>query len=120
MRHKQEVEVSSLFQSRLKSSDNPSKLVEEVISENDILSLLHKYDYWDNTRGEIYSTLIDEIEVDNEGNGYMNIQYDVDYYFGCADVNRSDEAHMTIDIELKGQILVLTGENEEIREPDEY
>lgn len=120
MKHKHEIEVSSLFRNQLKKSSTPEKLIKEVISEHDILSLLNQYDYWAGTRGDIYSADIINMEINNEGHGYMEVEYEVHYYFGCDDMNTESEETMIIDIEFQGNTIILTGENEEVRDPDDY
>ena len=120
MSHKQEIEVSSLFKNRLSESSDPGELVKEVITEEEINNLLNQYDHWAGARGDIYNAEIINIEVDKTGTGFMEVEYEVHYYFGCDDMNKEYEEDMIIDIELQGNTIILTGINEVIREPDEY
>lgn len=109
-----EVAVSSLFASRLADSENPEDEILKVISPEEIIALL---DYiHDNYPGfeRIDSLTIDSSDIDNEGNGSIEVGYDVVYLdFNSGDID-TDKRSMNIGVEYDQQVTItLTGEEDD-------
>lgn len=108
------------------TDDERFKLVLEEINYidrdsniNNIEKLLFKYDY---DTGSIQSVEIIDVDISKDGNGFLFVEYEVYYYFGCDDFDRTDEEDMQINISINfrnGEITI-TGEEEQERLPDEY
>jgi hypothetical protein len=112
---------------RLAKTDNERyNLLLEEIDDTDvddyygnIEQLLFNYDYG---HGTIQNVEITDGEVSKDGKGVLNVEFEVDYYFGCDDYNRTDEDNMQIGVSINfknGEITII-GEEEQERLPDEY
>lgn len=101
---------------------NDENAIKEVFENylSDIESLLNRYDHYAGTHGDICNAEI--VEVFTGDDLGINVNYEVFYYFGCADQDTTSEEYMTIDIvvDYKNQTATLTGEDRAEREPDEY
>ena len=109
-----------------KTDDERYNLLLEEIDDTDvddnhgnIEQLLFNYDYG---HGTIQNVEITDGEVSKDGKGVLNVEFEVYYYFGCDDYNRTDEDNMQIGVSINfknGEITII-GEEEQERLPDEY
>ena len=98
------------------------KRVEKEISESDLDNLIQGYSSCFDVRAQVMNSTINGGEMDSMTSGCLYVDYDLDYYLGCRDINHTDDEQMTISIsinEITGTI-TLTGEDIPVREPDEY
>jgi len=84
-----------------------------------IEQLLFNYDYG---HGTIQNIEITDGEISEDGKGVLSVEYEIYYYFGCDNFNRTDEDNMPISVSVnfKNGNIVITGEEEQERLPDEY
>ena len=110
---------------KAQSDDERYNLLIKEDVETEIESLLANYDHYLDTTGEVCGVEIIDGEINSKGIGYLSVEYQVDYYYGCTDQNTTTEEEMTIDVSLNlssGEI-ILTGEDRQDRqerEPDDY
>lgn len=109
-----------------KTDDERYNLLLEEIDDTDvddyhgnIKQLLFNYDYG---HGTIQNVEITDGEVSKDGKGVLNVEFEVYYYFGCDDYNRTDEDNMQIGVSInfKNGEITITGVEEQERLPDEY
>lgn len=86
---------------------------------NTIERLLFNYDF---DTGSIHNVEIVDGEISKEGKGVLNVEFEVYYYFGCDDINRTDndEMEIKVSINLRNGEITLIGEEQQERLPDEY
>jgi hypothetical protein len=73
-------------------------------------------------KGGDVSYSISDLEVDEEGQGYMIVDYTIHIYSGCRDMVLDEESDLTVNIaiDLESGEALLTGEEIPEREPDNY
>ena len=62
------------------------------------------------------------IVVNSESKGSFLVQYDVEYHFGCSDLNTLDEdefMRMSFEIDFQNEIIRISGEVIQVRDFDE-
>jgi hypothetical protein len=124
MTQKTNIELSNRFIEAIGNSPGDIKellIAELKQNESEIETMLSGYYYED--RGQVYGVNIDEdtIELDNSI-GSFNVDFSINYYMGCKDLNYDDDDEMLIEfkVNLSSKNLELTGENKPEREPDEF
>lgn len=125
MKHSNTFSISDKAMEIIKTTDSPQELFDQTkkyIIEDEIVSLLNNYDHYQDTHGQVYTVEIVAGEMNRDGIGWMQVEYEVHYYFGCEDLNKEYEEEMIIEIsvDFHNMEITITGENEEKREPDEY
>lgn len=123
MKHSHSINLSqNCIDQIIQGSDDAFDILKNEISEHDLEIIIDKYDHYNGTRGEIYNPVITDGNINQDGNGSLVIQYDVEYYFGCDDFNRLDEDEMEINISIDTNNCTakLVGPEEIIRDPDDY
>lgn len=131
MKNKKEVSVGFNFIDELKEivADDDYRMLEklfervkEEISQEDLDHLIQSYGDCFDHRAEVMNSTIVEGEMESMTKGYIVVQYDLDYYLGCRDINHTDEETMSVDVSINERtgVITLTGEDLSVREPDDY
>jgi len=116
-------ETLNLLNNNNNDSNTIDSLYEELtnIHKDKICSLLTGYC---EERGVVYNFKIEKetLNIDNLGKGSFSVNYDINIYSGCKDMNHDKEAQMEIEIiiNLTNGSADLIGEDKPERDPDEY
>ena len=105
------------------SLQDEQTVINELNGSREILTLLRAYDHFAGVDGEIDDFTIIRVNFSNSNTSFsIEVDFRVNYYFGCADINqtRNEEMEIQIEINTRTNETVLIGENEEQREPDEF
>lgn len=127
-KHSKKIKSSLGFLDDFKLAQSDEERYELLIKEDiesDIESLLGNYDHFIDTTGEVFGVEIMEGEINAKGVGYLYVEYQVEYYYGCADQNTTTEEEMNIDVTINlstGEITLVGEERQDRqeREPDDY
>lgn len=108
------------------NSKNKIKLLENLLEEqkDKIIRVLNSYDHFDGTLGEVHDCDIDEdsIRINKKGIGEFRVDFQVYYYFGCADIDKEYEQEMNfiIEVNLNNQDAEIIGEVWDERQEDDF
>lgn len=71
-------------------------------------------------RGEVMNTEINSGQMTSRLNGYLYLEFELDYNFGCDDYNRRTENSMKVEIFINQQdnIIKLKGEDIPVRQDE--
>lgn len=122
MRHKEQIKLSKKCIAAVSQKDEKT-VIGELFGSEKILTLLRAYDHFADVNGEIDDFTIIRVNFGKSNTSFsIDVEYIVTYYFGCDDLNqtRDEEMEIQIDIDPRTDEAVLTGENEEKREPDVF
>ena len=93
-------------------------------SKNELIELLREYQNEKDQRGQVYTfDPIDDVEIEADGKGGFWVDFPVNIYSGCRDVNGDieEQKYISITIDFENNSAELTGEaTNPVREPDEY
>lgn len=90
-------------------------------SELDLDSFIQGYgeECW-GIRGEVMNTEINSGKMTSRLNGYLFLEFELDYNFGCDDYNRRTEKSMKVEVFInqKDNIIKLKGEDIPVRQDE--
>jgi len=88
--------------------------------ESSILEMLVSYHY--ESRGQVSDLLFEDVTFHDPFSGTFKINYKVNYFVGCSDINFDEKASMTFyfKVDMASHTLELLGENIPERGPDEF
>jgi hypothetical protein len=118
----QETRTLNLFRDTLDAiqTDNDDRLdllQDELENNDDLESMLGSY----HDSGQVTYT-VDDLEVDEDGCGYLEVGYTAHKYSGCRDMDLDEEGEMRIliNIDFSTGRMTVIGEKWPDRDPDEY